>query len=88
MLHGRPDLTLYLCQINLEIAYAHAFSTPSSIPVALRSLAFERAAVLFNLAALYSQLAIAEDRSSQDGLKRASTYYQVSFRAVSGRFNR
>lgn len=62
--------------INLEIAYAHAFSTPSSIPVALRSLAFERAAVLFNLAALYSQLAIAEDRSSQDGLKRASTYYQ------------
>ncbi|KIM56911.1 hypothetical protein SCLCIDRAFT_1219945 [Scleroderma citrinum Foug A] len=62
--------------INLEIAYAHAFSTPSSIPVTLRSLTFERAAVLFNLAALYSQLASAEDRSSQDGLKRASAYYQ------------
>lgn len=44
----------------------------------LRSLPFERASVLFNLAALYSQLAAAEDRSSQDGLKRANTYYQVS----------
>jgi programmed cell death 6-interacting protein len=31
---------------------------------------------LFNLAALYSQLAASEDRSSQDGLKRASAYYQ------------
>ncbi|KAI6133596.1 BRO1-like domain-containing protein [Pisolithus croceorrhizus] len=62
--------------INLEISYAHPFSTSSSIPVTLRSLAFERASVLFNLAALYSQLAAAEDRSSQDGLRRATTYYQ------------
>lgn len=54
----------------------------------LRSLTFERAAVLFNLAALYSQLASAEDRSSQDGLKRASAYYQVSFCTISDRFNR
>ncbi|KAI6013503.1 BRO1-like domain-containing protein [Pisolithus microcarpus] len=52
------------------------FSTSSSIPVTLRSLAFERASVLFNLAALYSQLAAAEDRSSQLGLRRATTYYQ------------
>ncbi|KAL4062196.1 BRO1-like domain-containing protein [Scleroderma citrinum] len=64
--------------INLEISYAHAFSPPSSIPVTLRSLSFERAAILFNLAALYAQLAAAEDRSSQDGLKRASTYYQYA----------
>ncbi|KAI6025189.1 BRO1-like domain-containing protein [Pisolithus microcarpus] len=62
--------------INLEISYAHPFSTSSSIPVTLRSLAFERASVLFNLAALYSQLAAAEDRSSQLGLRRATTYYQ------------
>lgn len=62
--------------INLEFSYGHAFDSPSSFPVTLRSIAFERAAVLFNIAALYSQLAASEDRSSQDGLKRASAYYQ------------
>ncbi|KAG2128141.1 BRO1-like domain-containing protein [Suillus cothurnatus] len=63
--------------INLEFSYAHAFASgPSSLPVTLRSIAFERASILFNLAALYSQLAASEDRSSQDGLKRASAYYQ------------
>lgn len=63
--------------INLEFSYAHAFASgPSSLPVTLRSIAFERASILFNLAALYSQLAASEDRSSQDGLKRASVYYQ------------
>ncbi|KIJ62786.1 hypothetical protein HYDPIDRAFT_182503 [Hydnomerulius pinastri MD-312] len=62
--------------INLEFSYAHAFSPPASIPITLRSLAFERAAILFNLSALYSQLAASEDRSNQDGLKRSSAYYQ------------
>lgn len=63
--------------INLEFSYAHAFaSIPSSLPVTLRSIEFERASVLFNIAALYSQLAASEDRSGQDGLKRASAYYQ------------
>ncbi|KAG2367812.1 BRO1-domain-containing protein [Suillus spraguei] len=63
--------------INLEFSYAHAFaSSLSSLPVTMRSIAFERASVLFNIAALYSQLAASEDRSSQDGLKRATAYYQ------------
>lgn len=43
----------------------------------MRSLAFERASVLFNLGALYSQLASAEDRATEDGIKRAINYYQV-----------
>lgn len=43
----------------------------------MRSLAFERASVIFNLGALYSQLASAEDRSTEDGIKRAINYYQV-----------
>ncbi|KAH0833294.1 putative pH-response regulator [Lanmaoa asiatica] len=62
--------------IGLEFSYVHVFAPASSIPVTLRSLTFERAATLFNLAALYSQLAATEDRSSQDGLKRATLYYQ------------
>lgn len=41
------------------------------------NLAYERAAVLFNLAALYSQLASSEDRSHPDGIKRANAFYQV-----------
>jgi len=34
--------------------------------------------VIFNLGALYSQLASSEDRSNQEGLKRAIGHYQVS----------
>ncbi|KAH7884708.1 BRO1-like domain-containing protein [Phlebopus sp. FC_14] len=69
-------LTKLPSDIGLEISYAHAFASSASIPVALQSLTFERTAILFNLAALYSQLAASEDRSTQDGLKRATAYYQ------------
>ncbi|OCH95381.1 BRO1-domain-containing protein [Obba rivulosa] len=61
--------------IGLEVSYALAFK-PSSPPVTLRSLVYERASVLFNLAALYSQLAGAGDRKTGDGIKRAIGYYQ------------
>jgi programmed cell death 6-interacting protein len=44
----------------------------------MKNLLFERASVVFNLAALYSQLAANEDRSSSDGLKRALNFAQVS----------
>ncbi|KAH7927929.1 pH-response regulator [Leucogyrophana mollusca] len=72
-------LTKLPSDIGLEIAYARVFApSPPSLPITLRSLAFERAAVLFNLGALYSQLASLEDRSSQDGLKRASAHYQAT----------
>lgn len=63
--------------IQLDITYAQAF-TPSSPPVTLRSLAFERAAVLFNLAALYSQLASSEDRARLDGIRRATNNFQFA----------
>ncbi|KAL0954962.1 hypothetical protein HGRIS_003892 [Hohenbuehelia grisea] len=61
--------------IQLEIPYAPAFN-PSALPITLRSLAYERACTVFNLAALYSHLAAAEDRSNQDGIKRAIAHYQ------------
>lgn len=47
------------------------------MPITLKNLAFERCGVLFNLAALYSQLAASEDRSKMDGIKRATANYQV-----------
>lgn len=69
-------ITYILLQIGLDIPYAPVFS-PSALPITLRNLAFERAAVLFNLAALYSQLAAGEDRSTAAGLKQMIAYYQV-----------
>ncbi|KAF7986480.1 hypothetical protein HWV62_31277 [Athelia sp. TMB] len=76
-------LTKLPTDIKLEIAYAPAFSSTNTIPVTLQNLSFERAAVLFNLGALYSQLASTEDRSSQEGIKKATKYYQQS----AGTFN-
>ena len=64
-------------QVGLDVPYYSAFS-PDDHAVSLRNLHYERAGVLFNLAALYSQLAAAEDRLHPDGIKRANAYYQVS----------
>ncbi|KAG2017656.1 pH-response regulator, variant 2 [Coprinopsis cinerea AmutBmut pab1-1] len=69
-------LAKFPTDIHLEIPYATIFDPDNSIPVSLNNLLFERAAVVFNLAALFSQLANAEDRSSPDGIKRAASYYQ------------
>ena len=66
----------YFSQIKLAIAYAPAFD-PSTIPITLTNLVYERASVIFNLAALYSQLAEGENRSTSDGIKRAAANYQV-----------
>lgn len=66
----------FTCQIGLEIPYAPVFS-PSAPPVTLRNLLYERAAVLFNLAALYSSLAAGQDRSTAQGLKQMIAHYQV-----------
>lgn len=64
-------------QIGLEISYALVFS-PDAPPITLANLNYERAAVLFNLGALFCQLAAAEDRSTAQGLKQAIAYHQVS----------
>ncbi|PAV16120.1 pH-response regulator [Pyrrhoderma noxium] len=68
-------LTKLPVDIGLDVPCFPAL-LPSDTPVILRNLAYERAATLFNLAALYSQLAIAEDHAHPDGIKRASAYYQ------------
>lgn len=54
----------------------------SALPVSFSNLLYERAAVLFNLAALQSQLGAAEDRSTVQGLKQAILLYQVRERAL------
>ncbi|KAG6872669.1 hypothetical protein C0995_007778 [Termitomyces sp. Mi166 len=68
-------LTKFPADIGLEIAYAPVFQE-NVVPITLRNLVFERCGVLFNLASLYSQLAASEDRSTMDGIKRATANYQ------------
>ena len=46
--------------------------------LALSSGAYERFCVLFNMAALLSQLASMQNHSTDDGLKTAAKYYQQS----------
>ncbi|KAG5728797.1 hypothetical protein E4T56_gene6254 [Termitomyces sp. T112] len=70
-------LTKLPADIGLDIAYAPVFQE-NAVPVTLKSLVFERCGVLFNLASLYSQLATSEDRSTTDGIKRATTNYQYA----------
>ncbi|KAG6837382.1 hypothetical protein H0H93_010540 [Arthromyces matolae] len=64
-----------LMSIGLEMPYAPVFQD-KAVPISLKSLVFERCGVLFNLASLYSQLATSEDRSTTEGIKRASANYQ------------
>ncbi|KAF8968115.1 BRO1-like domain-containing protein [Flammula alnicola] len=68
-------LTKLPTDIQLSIAYAPVFDE-SAVPITLNNLGFERACVLFNLASLYSQLGVAEDRSTTEGIKRAAANYQ------------
>lgn len=56
-----------------------AFSITPDAPMPLNSLTFERAAVLFNVAALYASMAAAERRAELEGIKRALGYLTVSW---------
>ncbi|THH30031.1 hypothetical protein EUX98_g4157 [Antrodiella citrinella] len=60
-------------QIGLDIPYYPAFN-PSGPPTVLRNLAYERAAVLFNLAVLHSQLGAAEDRAKSMPLELGEAF--------------
>ncbi|KAI3328073.1 pH-response regulator protein palA/RIM20 [Xylariaceae sp. AK1471] len=47
-------------------------------PIVHNNLQFERANITYNLAALYSQLAIGSNRTDTDGLKTAASYFNQS----------
>ncbi|KAM5535914.1 hypothetical protein V8D89_010354 [Ganoderma adspersum] len=74
-------LTKLPSDIGLEIPYAPVFNG-DALPETLQSLIYERAGVLFNLAALSSQLGAAEDRSAPQGLKQAIKFYQSAAGAL------
>ena len=65
-----------MIQIGLEIPYTPAFA-PTGSPQILQNLSYELVSLLFNLSALFSQLAAAEDRGTSQGLKQAIAHNQV-----------
>ncbi|KAJ6085885.1 hypothetical protein N7486_010166 [Penicillium sp. IBT 16267x] len=60
--------------VGVDFAWYPAFGFNASRPVSQNNLRFELANILFNLAALYSQLAYALNRTTADGLKQACNY--------------
>ncbi|MCJ1410691.1 pH-response regulator protein palA/rim20 [Ptychographa xylographoides] len=61
--------------IGVEFSWYPALGFNTQRPVSQHNLRFELANILFNLAALYSQLALALNRSTSEGLKAASNYF-------------
>lgn len=72
-----------MTQIGVAFAYHLPFPPPYSItpdaPISLNSFTFERASVLYNMAAIYASLAAMERRAEAEGIKRALNYLSVSW---------
>ncbi|RDL37845.1 Uncharacterized protein BP5553_05278 [Venustampulla echinocandica] len=62
-------------QIGVDFNWYPALGYNTERPISQNNLKFELANVLYNLAALYSQLATASNRSSTDGLRAACNYF-------------
>ncbi|POS85622.1 hypothetical protein EPUL_001298 [Erysiphe pulchra] len=52
-------------------------------PITLDNLKFEQACILYNLAALYSQLAVSSNRNTTEGLKSVCNYFCLSAGVIS-----
>ncbi|PLB37277.1 putative pH signal transduction protein PalA [Aspergillus candidus] len=61
--------------VGVEFPWFPAFGLNTSRPVSQNNIRFELANIIFNLAALYSQLAFAVNRTTADGLKQACNYF-------------
>ncbi|KAI0130783.1 BRO1-domain-containing protein [Daldinia grandis] len=64
--------------IGADFTWYPALGYNTERPIIHNNLKFELANILYNLAALYSQLAIASNRASTDGLKTAASYFSQS----------
>ena len=64
--------------LGAEFVWYPSIGYHTTTAVSQDNLRFELANILFNLAALYCQLAVTANRSSADGLKSASKYFSQS----------
>lgn len=68
---GRPPPS----QVGVDFTWYPALGYHTEHPLVQNNLKYELLNVLYNLAALYSQLAISSNRNSTDGLKTAASYF-------------
>ena len=61
--------------IGVDFTWYAALGFNTQRPISQNNLRFELVNVLFNLASLYSQLAVSLNRSTSDGLKNACNYF-------------
>ena len=61
--------------IGVDFTWYAALGFNTQRPISQNNLRFELANVLYNLAALYSQLAVSLNRTTSDGLKAACNYF-------------
>ncbi|KAF1814411.1 BRO1-domain-containing protein [Eremomyces bilateralis CBS 781.70] len=64
--------------IGVDFSWYPALGYNLQRPVSQNNVRFELANVLFNLAAMYSQLAVSLNRTTSDGLKTACNYFCLS----------
>ncbi|CAE7067530.1 unnamed protein product [Rhizoctonia solani] len=69
-------LTKFPANIGLTVVYEPAFPSLIRRSCSVEDLNFERACVLFNLAALYSQLGTAAGRNTTEGIKIVAAHFQ------------
>ncbi|RAH74625.1 putative pH signal transduction protein PalA [Aspergillus aculeatinus CBS 121060] len=61
--------------VGVEFPWYPAFGFNTSRPISQNNLRYELANIIYNLAALYSQLAFSVNRTTADGLKQACNYF-------------
>lgn len=77
------QLRKFCLQIGVDFTWYPALGYNTEQPISQNNLKFEIANVLFNLAALYSQLAVASNRSTTEGLKTACNYFCAAAGVIS-----
>ncbi|KAG9289057.1 hypothetical protein G9A89_015606 [Geosiphon pyriformis] len=63
--------------VGIEFPWSLAFSEDKRL-IAHRNFFYEKACVLFNIGAMYSQLGVAENRFTAAGVKKASQHFQCA----------
>lgn len=69
--------------------YFHWFDMTTGLPKIQRSLAFEKASILFNIGSIWSQIGAKQDRRTQEGLTKAIDVFQKAagvFRFIKDNF--
>ncbi|CAG8461462.1 7083_t:CDS:10 [Funneliformis caledonium] len=62
---------------GIEFPWYSAFSDEKR-PISHRNFYYEKACVLFNIGAMYSQLGVSENRTTPEGVKRACQHFQYA----------